>query len=336
MLLISKIQKILCIKPRGIGDIVLATVVLENLKNAFPQAEIHFLTEDFGKRAIENNPFISKVLTYQKNDFILSIIRKVRKEKYDIVFDFWSNPKTAQITFLSGAKYKIGFDYRGRKYAYAIRAERAAPEMHAAEANFQLLKAAGIPVTSKNTHFYLTEEEKKFAAEYFHSKNLTNTIVIGIIPSGGWPSKRCEPEKWIEICRELERVYQSRFLILWGPEDKEDADKIFSSLKEISIYAPETSVGMMAALISKCQLVIANDSGPMHISAALKVPTIGIFGPTNPQNHRPYSVNSDFVIKSDLFCIICNKLTCQYHHECMFELPVQPFIEKAGKLLGRR
>ena len=68
----------------------------------------------------------------------------------------------------------------------------------------------------------------------------------------------------------------------------------------------------MAAIISKCNLVIANDSGPMHISAALGVPTLGIFGPTNPKAHGPYSPNSDYIIKEDLDCIICNKLVCPF------------------------
>ena len=85
----DNINKILCIKPRGIGDIILSTIVLENLKAAFPNSEIHYLTEEFAKRAVENNKFVSKILTFNKKDFVLSIIRKVRKENYDLVLDFW-------------------------------------------------------------------------------------------------------------------------------------------------------------------------------------------------------------------------------------------------------
>ena len=89
----------------------------------------------------------------------------------------------------------------------------------------------------------------------------------------------------------------------------------------------------MAALISKCTVVVANDSGPMHISAALGIPTLGIFGPTNPKAHGPYSQNSDYVIKDDLECIICNKLICPLQHECMRELPVDKVINKLGQLM---
>jgi ADP-heptose:LPS heptosyltransferase len=96
----------------------------------------------------------------------------------------------------------------------------------------------------------------------------------------------------------------------------------------------ETSFGELSALIEKCDLIIANDSGPMHVAAALGIPTIGIFGPTNPDNHNPFSANSDYVIKRDLHCIICNKLVCPYHHECMLELNPKDFVIRAKKLLN--
>ena len=81
-----------------------------------------------------------------------------------------------------------------------------------------------------------------------------------------------------------------------------------------------------------CNIIIANDSGPMHIAAAMQIPIVGIFGPTNPNGHRPYSSNSDFIIKSDLHCIICNKLICPYDHECMKQLPASEVLLKAEKL----
>jgi heptosyltransferase III len=122
---------------------------LENLKDHFPASEIHYLTEEFAKLSVANNPLVKKVITYKKTDFILCIIKNIRKEKYDIVFDFWSNPKTAQITFLSGAKHRVGFGYRGRKYAYNIVAESGRGDVHSAEHNLELLNALSIPVQIK-------------------------------------------------------------------------------------------------------------------------------------------------------------------------------------------
>jgi heptosyltransferase-3 len=331
----EEIKKILCIKPRGIGDIVLSTIVLENLKTVFPQSEIHYLTEDFAKRAVENNSFVDKILFFKKNDLVFKTINKVRKEKYNLVFDFWSNPKTAQITFLSGAKYRVGFEKRGRRYAYDLLGKSGSMGKHAAEDNLVLLNILEIPIISKEIIYNTTQEEKLFAENFFkNSNNQSDNLLIGIIPSGGWKSKRCDAEKWIEICTEVQNNIPAKFIILWGPGDETDAKTILEGLKPTPIIAPETSIGQLSGLIKKCDLIIANDSGPMHIAAALDVPTLGIFGPTNPENHRPFSDKSDFIIKSDLHCIICNKLTCPYNHECMKELDPIEFVTKSKKLLN--
>jgi lipopolysaccharide heptosyltransferase II len=329
----EEIKKILCIKPRGIGDIILSTIVLENLQAAFPHSEIHYLTEEFAKRAVENNPFVSKILTFNKKDFVLSIIRKVRKEKYDLVFDFWSNPKTAQIAFFSGARYRVGYEKRGRKYAYNFLGKNGTMGEHAAEDNLVLLKAIDVPITSKRIIYKTTKEEKTFAENFFSELNNQDHLKIGVIPSGGWESKRCDPVKWIEICNEIQKKYKAQFIIFWGPGDEKDAETTTNALKPTPNTIPKSSFGELSAMIEKCDLIIANDSGPMHVSAALGKPTLGIFGPTDPQAHRPYSENSSYVIHSDLHCIVCTKLVCPYNHECMLELPVEKVMSEIEKLI---
>jgi heptosyltransferase III len=163
----DKIKKILCIKPRGIGDIILSTIILENLKQAYPEALIDYLTEGFAKASLDNHPLVNKVLTMKKTEFPLKAAWKIRKEKYDLILDLWSNPRSAQITFLSGVKYRTGFAYRGRKYAYNILATSERGDNHSAEHNLELLKALEIPVTSKSVKYYTSEEDKLFASEYF-------------------------------------------------------------------------------------------------------------------------------------------------------------------------
>lgn len=327
----TDIKKILCIKPRGIGDIILSTIVLENLSTFFSNAQIHYLTEEFAKDAISSHPLVTKVLTYKKDDSLISVVKKIRSEKYDIVFDLYSNPRTAQITFLSGAKYRIGYAYRGRKYAYNIKSEVGRGETHSAEHNLELLSVSGIPIISNRVNYQLTNESEEFAKSFLN-KLITKEFLIGIIPSGGWDSKRCPKEKWVEIIESISEKISCNFLILWGPEDFDDANFIRNNVNN-SILAPETDLKQMAGLLSQCNLVIANDSGPMHLSAALGVPTMGLFGPTDPKKHGPYSDKSEYVIKSDLHCIVCNKLICPYNKECFNQMDTKEIISKAIKLL---
>ncbi len=331
----DSIKKILCIKPRGIGDIVLSTIILDSLINYFPLVKIDYLTESFAKLSVANNPNINKTLSMGKTEFPLWVAARIRKEKYDMILDLWSNPRSAQITFLSGVKYRVGFAYRGRKYAYNILATSGRGNQHSAEHNLELLKAIDVPIISKKIHYYINEKDDQFGKEFIQNNFSEIEKVIGIIPAGGWPSKRCDASKWVEICKTINDKYsRTKFLILWGPGDENDADYITKHLPSQTILAPKTNLSEMTGLIKNCNLIIANDSGPMHIAAALGIPTLGIFGPTNPKNHGPYSDNSTYVIKEELFCIICNKLECPYNHECMLQLSnekVLNAVEKIGK-----
>ncbi len=331
----TKVKKILCFKPRGIGDIVLSTIVLENLHSYFSSAEIDYLTEEFAKDALKNNPLVNKVLTIEKKEFPLKAALRLRKGKYDLIIDMWSNPRSAQITFLSGIKYRVGFAYRGRKYAYNLPATSERGKYHSAEHNLELLKPLGVPVISKRIHYYVNEDDDNFAKTFIKSKSLQDDILFGIVPSGGWASKRCDAEKWVEICKSIAQKYSAKYLILWGPGDENDATFIKQKLPDQTELAPVTSVSQLSGLISNCDFILANDSGPMHISAALGKPTLGIFGPTNPEKHGPYSETSDYVIKKDLFCIICNRQTCPYNHECFLQLSNEIVLDKVDELIQR-
>lgn len=329
--MINNVKKILCIKPRGIGDIILSTIVLDNLKAHFPSVTIDYLTEHFAKSAVENNPLVNKVITIDKKEFPVKAALKIRKEKYDMILDLWSNPRSAQITFFSGVKYRVGFAYRGRKYAYNLLATSSKGEHHSAEHNLELLKAIDVPVVSKKIHYYVNEKENKIAKDFINKNFPLNKKIIGIIPSGGWPSKRCDAIKWVEIGKAVIEKYNAAILILWGPGDEIDSNYINENLPD-SILAPKTTISEMSGFINNCSIILANDSGPMHIAAALNIPTLGIFGPTNPKAHGPYSENSTYVIKKDLFCIICNLLECPYGHECMLQLSVDNILNKIEKI----
>jgi len=328
------VKKILIIKPRGIGDVILSTIVLKNLKENLPECEIHYLTESFAAPVLENNPFVSKIYTFGKTLFQnIALIRELRKEKYDIIFDFYSNPRTAQFTFLTKAKLRIGYDKRGRNYAYNLKIKITDPNLHSALAHLKFLQEIGLKTQSEEILYFITESEKSFARKFFEENHLGENC-IGIIPGGGWSSKRCEPEKFAEICKAINEKWNFNFLILHGKEDFEDAEKIHSLIPEISLLAPDTSLREMVALISQCKVVIANDSGPMHLSAALEIPTIGIFGPTNPYAHRPFCKKCFWVRNENLDCIQCNLTECPKKHECMLDLDPQIVIDKLELILA--
>lgn len=333
----NRVKKILVIKLRGIGDVILSTVIIKNLLNQFPNAKIDYLTEKPSKAALSDIKEINEILLLERksNWQKVKLIRSIRKRNYDLVFDFFSNPTTALITFFSGAKYRVGFPYRGRKYAYNLFGPEERQKYHSADLHIKTLENLQIAITSKDLLFSLSEEEKSFADKFIKENNLAGKTILGICPSGGWESKKCNPEKFADFAHALHNKYDIELLILWGPGDLDDAARIKELLQVKSILAPPTTIKQMAALIEKCNVLIANDSGPMHISAALGTPTIALFGPTDPFLQGPYGNKHETVRLDDLECINCNLTLCPKHNECFNNIPVELVVEKFDKIIEK-
>jgi heptosyltransferase III len=315
--------------------VVLSTILIDNLIAHFKNAKVDYLTEQFAKPAVQHLPDVNKVLMMKRDEFPLKAALKIRRENYDLIIDAWTNPRTALITFLSGVKYRVGFAYRGRRYAYNILTTSSrGGDHHSAEHNLELLKPLNVNIISKKIQFKVPDDALLKAGKFTKEFLPSNKTVVGILPAGSWPSKKFDKERWVDLCKIIKEKYNIVFLLLWGPGDKEDAEFIHKYFPEDSIIIPDTDLILMSAFIKQCDIIIANDSGPMHIAAALGIPVLGIFGPTDPKGHGPFSPNSGYVLKEELFCIICNKLICPYNHECMKELPDEKItaeFERIGK-----
>jgi len=333
----KNIDKILVIKLRGIGDVVLSTIIFDSLRDAFPEAKIDFLVDNPGSFGLSTLPFLNDVIIFEKKSVLKRAAQflEIRKRKYDLVIDLFSNPTTAQLTFLSGAKYRIGFPYKGRKYAYNIFGPEERDKLHSADLHLELIKSAGIEITEKNLYFGLDDASVEFASKFFSENFSKEKLVVGISPSGGWASKKCDPVKFAEIADAVATEYDAQILILWGPEDKSEAEEISKLMNTISLLAPATSIVEMAAMIRECDALIANDSGPMHISTALNVPTLSIHGPTDPKLQGPYGNKHEYVLHDELDCIICHHLECPRKHECFLDLPLEKVMNKFDILLRK-
>ena len=192
----------------------------------------------------------------------------------------------------------------------------------------ELLKPLGIETTSKRIHFYVSQEDDTWARHFIKTNLPLNKKIIGIIPSGGWASKRCDASKWVKIRNAIKLKFDVIFLILWGPGDESDANFIKSNLKVNAVLIPEVKIGKLSSLIRNCHLVIANDSDRCTLLHVSEFQHLEFLDQQTPKLTGPYSPNSDYVIKEDLDCIICNKLECPYHHECMKELSVEEVVSK--------
>ena len=177
----SKVNKILIIKPAVIGDVLLATPVIENLRMNFPDAEINFLTQKFCGEVLTDNPYLSKVRTYDlEYDSTSFLIKHISRQKYDLVIDLFGNPRTAIVTYFSDAKYKVGFKFNWRRFAYNIKLDPRRKELHNVDFNLESLRKLGLEVTSRAPLFVINTVHMEFADRFFDAHGLADAAVIGL------------------------------------------------------------------------------------------------------------------------------------------------------------
>jgi lipopolysaccharide heptosyltransferase II len=325
----NSIKKLLIIKLRAIGDVLLSTPVIENLRNYFPDARIDFLTEPQSSQILEGNPFLNNIILFgRKQKGFISFLNKLRKEKYDIVFDLFCNPRSAQITYFSRARYRVGYAFKLRKYAYNILLKSRSDEVHNIDFNLDTLRALDIKTEKQLPYFPIGQKEEEMAERFFKSKFNGSKLIVGINTGGGWESKLWGFHKFAELCDKLIERLDARILLFWGPNQ----EYIYERIKELMHYdliiAPPTTLKEMASLHKRCSFVVSNDSGPMHIAAAVGTPTLGIFGPTSPFHQGPVAENCTTIVKKEISCLGCNLTKCNIGNLCMSELTVNEVFDK--------
>ncbi|MBD3387167.1 lipopolysaccharide heptosyltransferase II [candidate division KSB1 bacterium] len=335
-------KKILIIKLRAIGDVVLSTIVLRNLRAAYPDATIDFLTEKFCAGIVKNHPLLNNVIAFDKkyaflDDDVncfksLTFLNNMRKQNYDLVFDFFGNPRSALITFFSNARHRVGYDFRMRKWTYNHTIVSRADQIHEAEWHLDALKEMNIPIVSKNLSVAVTERDHRFADDFWQRYQAGQKKVIALNFSGGWPSKRWPLNRFMVLARRLVEKHACEILIVWGPGEKKEAQLLQDQISVGTTILPETNLKELAAILSRADLMITTDSGPMHIAAAMQTPCVALFGPTNPHLQGPYGKNHKIIVARGLPCLRCNRLTCD-HNSCMKLISVDDVLNAATSVL---
>jgi len=321
------IRKILIIKPRAAGDVLLSTPVAANLRNTFPNAMITFLTERGGAEILRGSPWVDEVLLLEPGFFSRArLIGRLRKERFDLVFDLFANPGTALFTLLTGARLRIGYALRFRRFGYTLAVRPRGGEVHNTDFNLDALRALGIEPGKIPPQVFLDDEERRFAAQFLRSQH-AGARMVGLSIGGGWETKRWRPLSFIELGRRIVREEDASVIILYGPDEAEEAAMIAEGIGERSVLPPCTSLRELAALAEACDVVISNDTGPMHIAAAVGTPVLAIFGPTRPELQGPVGASHAVVRNESLECLGCNLTKCPIGNICMTELTPERVYE---------
>ena len=325
-------KRILVIQTAFIGDVILITPLIKYIKNIFPDYEVDILVIPQTRTILENNPYINKILIFDKRKSkiinFLKIISLLKKRNYEISFLPHSSLTTILLTFFSGIKMRIGFN-RWLASKFLTHKVPFKKGLLRIEKNLQLLTPFCNEKLEIQTELYPDAESKNKAGRFLGSIKEGKGI-IALAPGSIWQTK-CWLESYYKILAEKLVKKDFSIIMIGSPEERELCQRILPPKDAINL-AGKTSILESAAILEKCDLLVCNDSGALHLANAMKTDVFAIFGPTVKSiGYYPFRDN-DFVFEVDLECRPCGshggKECPQGHHNCMKLIKPKIILEK--------
>ncbi|HXR48889.1 MAG TPA: lipopolysaccharide heptosyltransferase II [Candidatus Limnocylindrales bacterium] len=343
-------MKILILKPSSLGDVVQALPVLRLLKRHLPASEIYWWIDSTLAPLLENDPDLSGIVGFERRRWaaprhwpeMFRSVRWLRAQNFDWVIDLQCLARSGAFAWLANGKFLIGLDEvrEGARGFYDLAVRRASFHTHAVDWYLAVLPQLGIPV---HNHFQWLPERPQVAAEVKHkwlepfrtpNSELRTPKWMAVQPGARWPNKRWPVEYFAELVRLLAQKFPAaRFAVLGSKEDESLGGIIARVEPERCVnLCGQTSLLEMVEWLRLCDLMITNDTGPMHVAAALGKPLVALFGPTEPRRTGPYR-RLDSVLRIDLPCSPCLRARCHYEktNECLNAISPAMVCERVQK-----
>lgn len=326
-------QKFLIIQTAFIGDVVLATVLIEKLHDCFPDAEIDFLMRKGNEPLLTGHPFLHEILIWDKKQRkqknLFRILKRIRRNKYDKVINVQRFFATGILTAFSGAKETIGFDKNplsslfSKKIKHQVGGEQF---VHETIRNLALIREFTNDAEYK-PKLYPSVADFKAVDEWTHSKFLT------VSPASVWFTKQFPASQWITFIKNVPAGYT--IFLLGGPDDLPLCESIRSDCdrKEVKILAGSLTFLQSAALMSRAGMNYVNDSAPMHFASAMNAPVTAIYCSTIPEfGFGPLSdIRLIVEIDQPLYCRPCGLhgyAACpEKHFRCALDIKQEQLAE---------
>ena len=317
-------NKVLIIQTAFIGDVILATPLIETIKVNYPNCQIDFLIKKGNEELVNNHPLITNVFLFDKTEkshSLLDNIRKIRREKYDFVFNLQRFVSSGLIAGFSAGKKIIGFKKNPMSFLFDKRFEHQISNgQHEVDRNLSVIQAQ-CKLLIRRPKLYPNK------ADFEKVDELAETPFICIAPASVWKTKQAPIEKWIEIIRHAASEY--RIYLVGASSDYALCEEIIqkSQCIELDNLCGKLKLMETAALFSKAQHVFVNDSGPLHIASAMNTPVTALFCSTSPKfGFGPLSDKNEVIEVMNLACRPCGlhgKITCpKGHFDCGNKLDV--------------
>ena len=305
-------ERILIFKGGALGDVLMTTPLVRAVRAAWPQARVSYLVGAWSAPLLAHNPHLDRVIVTEDETLFrrrLGPVRRladeVRRERFDLGFLLDRHYTAGLFGWLAGIGYRVGFDRDGEGFAHHLRVGVSAPR-YDAEYNLDLLRGLGRPAELTPLELTPGPEDESAAAARWSASGLEGTPVIGLAVGGGEnPGRTSLFKRWpLEHYRGLlellhGRAPGARVALFGGPGDRALHRSLLEGSSACAVDLTGGGVLESAALVRRCRLFVTHDSGPMHIAAAMGVPVIAIFGPTNPERLAPRGPDHTVLFRPD-------------------------------------
>lgn len=343
---LSQINRILVIKFRHVGDVLLSSATMKALKDAAPHVHISALVPSGTEDMLTLNPNVDEVIPYKKGSGIireLSFLSFLRSRKYDAAINLTEGERGTILSFLSGAKYRIGFDHcwrrsRIRELLLTHRMKDVYDGRHRAAMDLALLAPFGIVGGKPVTELHTSETDDLFIDGLLEKNGLRPSSPFAVVhPTSRWMFKCWKQERMAAVIDYLENRGM-RVFVTSGP-DAVELGWVREMMQHVT-SRPVNAGGMLslkqlASLIKKSRFFLGVDSAPMHMAAALGTPVLALFGPSDSRTWRPLSDKGRIILKTAEFpCIPCKKDGCKgsKKSDCLEAVTVEEVVEAIGEM----
>ncbi len=336
-------KNILVIKLRYIGDVLLATPVLRALREAFPRAGLAMAVNAGTEDIVRWNPDLHEVLAVPKGTLgeQMRFVAELRRRRFDCVIDLTDGDRAAILSRLSGAPIRIGFneEHRWRGLLYTAVAKPRVEEVHRVERDLSALRCLGLEPKARPLVLTVPSQDEEAADRILKEAGVAQSSSARLVmlhPGARYWFKAWPIERFADLADRLTKIWDCRVLIGGDNRDRETAERIRAQARSAPVVlAGRASLLQFAAILKRCALYGGNDNGAMHMAAALGVPVVGLFGPSNPQEWGPRGPGE--VIYKGLDCRSCFHPTCRRGEgNCMRLITVDEVCEAVMRLWGLR
>ncbi len=333
---IADVQRILVRSTNWVGDAVMSIPALEALRAQYPRAEIVLLSKPWVSELFWHHPAVNRQIIYKPSSEhqgprgFMKLVGEIKAEQFDAAVLFQNAFQAAWMAWLARIPLRIGYARDRRSFLLHDAIEPPLPAAYGHQANYylQLLFRSGLiakPEPVEEIRIRLAEEEKAWALKKLDALGLGGQrFLVGLAPGAAFgPAKRWLPERFAGLADRLIGALNADVLIFGSAAERPLAEEIAGAMKHTpTVVAGETSLRELLSLMAGCRLIVANDSGPMHLAAAMGIPLVAIFGSTDERATGPLGTRVR-IVKKDVECSPCGRRVCPIDFRCMAELTVE-------------